>query len=210
MPDSSGLTERTLALVLAGGNGSRLGALARSECKPALPFGGEYRNVDFALSNAVNSGIRQIAVLTQYKAHSLIGHLQRAWSFLRPELGELMEVWPAQQRSGKWYAGTADAVYQNIDLIERLAPERVLILAGDHVYRMDYGPLLGAHAASGLGATIACIEVPLASAADLGVLATDAAGRVRYFTEKPTHPLGLAGRPDVALASMGIYVFDRD
>jgi glucose-1-phosphate adenylyltransferase len=209
--DASGTTARTLALVLAGGDGTRLGALARAECKPALPFGGEYRNVDFALSNAVNSGIRQIAVLAQYRAHSLIRHLQQAWSFSRPELGELIDLWPAQQRrNGKWYSGTADAVYQNIDLIERLAPERVLILAGHHVYRMDYGAMLQAHAAAGLGATIACIEVPLASAADLGVLATDAAGRVRYFMEKPPHPVGLAGRPDAALASMGVYVFDRD
>jgi glucose-1-phosphate adenylyltransferase len=205
------LTAGTLAVVLAGGNGSRLGALAAADCKPALPFGGEYRQVDFALSNAVNSGIRRIALLTQYKAHSLIQHVQHAWSFLRPELGEQIEVWPAQQRNnGKWYAGTADAIYQNIDLIERLAPERVLILAADHVYRMDYRPMLEAHAAAGLGATIACIEVPLASATDLAVLGTDGAGRVRYFVEKPAHPLALTARQEASLAPMDIYVFDRD
>ena len=207
----SPLAAGTLALVMAGGSGSRLGALTRWESKPALPFAGQYRTVDFTLANAVNSGIRRIALLTQYKAHSLIQHVQQGWSFLRPELGELIEVWPAQQRrNAKWYAGTADSVYQNIDLIERLAPERVLILAGDHVYRMDYGPMLEAHAQAGLGATIGCIEVPLASAHDLGVLATDGTGRVRHFAEKPARPMALAGRPDAALASMGIYVFDRD
>ena len=209
--ETSRLAAGTLALVLAGGNGSRLGALTRWESKPALPFGGQYRNVDFTLSNAVNSGIHRIALLTQYKAHSLIQHVQQSWSFLRPELGEHIEVWPAQQRrSANWYAGTADSVYQNIDLIERLAPERVLILAGDHIYRMNYGAMLETHAAAGLGATIGCIEVPLAAASDLGVLATDSAGRVRYFAEKPAQPFALTGRPDSALASMGIYVFDRD
>ncbi|HET8697866.1 MAG TPA: glucose-1-phosphate adenylyltransferase [Gammaproteobacteria bacterium] len=209
--EASGSLESTLALVLAGGSGSSLGALARWEPTPALPFGGQYRTVDFALSNAVSSGIRRVAILTQYKAHTLIQHVQQGWQFLRPEIGELIEVWPAQQRrNANWYAGTADAVYQNIDLIERLTPERVLILAGDHVYRMDYRPMLDAHMAAGLGATIGCIEVPLASAAGLGVLATDSAGRVRYFADKPARPPALEGRPDAALVSMGIYVFDRD
>jgi glucose-1-phosphate adenylyltransferase len=208
---TAALAAGTLALVMAGGNGSRLGALTRWESKPALPFGGHYRNVDFTLSNAVNSGIRRIALLTQYKAHSLIQHVQQGWSFLRPELGELIEVWPAQQRrNANWYAGTADSVYQNIDLIERLAPERVLVLAGDHIYQMDYGPMLETHDDAGLGATIGCIEVPVAAARELGVLVTDATGRIRHFAEKPTQPLALAGRPDTALASMGIYVFDRD
>lgn len=207
----SELAGQTLALVMAGGNGSRLGSLTRWDSKPALSFGGQYRNVDFALSNSVNSGIRRIALLTQYKAHSLIQHVQQGWSFLRPELGELMEVWPAQQRRGKdWYAGTADAIYQNVDLIERLAPERVLVLAADHVYRMDYRPMLEAHVATGLGATVGCIEVPLAAASEFGVMATDSSGRVRHFAEKPARPLALPARPDVALASMGIYVLDRD
>ncbi|HEX5046313.1 MAG TPA: glucose-1-phosphate adenylyltransferase [Gammaproteobacteria bacterium] len=208
---TASLSAGTLALIMAGGNGTRLGSLTRWDCKPALCFGGQYRNVDFTLSNAVNTGIRRVALLTQYKAHSLIQHVQQSWSFLRPELGELVEIWPAQQRrNANWYAGTADSVYQNIDLIERLAPERVLILAGDHIYRMDYGPMLEAHVQAGLGATIGCIEVPLAAANDFGVLGTDSAGRVRQFAEKPARPMPLAGRPDMALASMGIYVFDRD
>jgi glucose-1-phosphate adenylyltransferase len=207
---SSRLAERTLALVMAGGNGSRLGELTRFDCKPALPFGGHCRNVDFALSNCVNSGVRRVAVLTQYKAHSLIQHVQQGWSFLRPELGEFVQVWPAQQRRGKnWYAGTADSIYQNIELIERIAPERVLILAGDHVYRMDYLAMLEAHVAAGLGCTVACAEVPLVAASGFGVLRADEHGRVRHFAEKPSQPTPHAARPDMALASMGIYVFDR-
>jgi glucose-1-phosphate adenylyltransferase len=201
----------TLALVMAGGNGNRLGDLTRFDSKPALSFGGHYRNVDFSLSNCVNSGIRRVALLTQYKAHTLIQHVRHGWSFLRPELGELMEIWPAQQRRGtNWYAGTADSVYQNLDLIERLAPERVLVLAGDHIYRMDYTPLLEAHVAAGLGSTVACIEVPMAAAPSFGVLGTDERNRVLYFAEKPEQPRPLPTRDDRALASMGIYVFDRD
>lgn len=205
------LAAGTLALVMAGGYGSRLGELTRAECKPALPFGGHCRTIDFALSNCVSSGIRRIGVLTQYKAHSLIQHLQHGWAFLRPELGEFVQAWPAQQRRGKnWYAGTGDSIYQNIDLIERLAPERVLILAGDHVYRMDYRAMLDAHAAAGVGCTVACVDVPLLTASGFGVLAADARGRVRHFTEKPTRPVPRADRPDMALVSMGIYVFDRE
>ena len=209
--DSTELARTTLALVMAGGNGNRLGDLTRFDSKPALPFGGHYRNVDFSLSNCVNSGIRRVALLTQYKAHTLIQHVQQGWSFLRPELGELMEIWPAQQRRGtNWYAGTADSIYQNLDLIERLAPERVLVLAGDHVYRMDYTPLLEAHVAAGLGSTVACLEVPIAAARGFGVLRTDARNRVVHFAEKPAQPKPLPTRADTALASMGIYVFDRD
>jgi glucose-1-phosphate adenylyltransferase len=205
------LARATLALVMAGGNGNRLGDLTRFDSKPALPFGGHYRNIDFSLSNCVNAGIRRVAVLTQYKAHTLIQHVQQGWSFLRPELGDRMEIWPAQQRRGtNWYSGTADSVYQNLDLIERLAPERVLVLAGDHIYRMDYTPLLAAHVAAGLGSTVACIEVPIAAARGLGVLGTDARNRVLHFAEKPAQPRPLPKRDDTALASMGIYVFDRE
>jgi glucose-1-phosphate adenylyltransferase len=205
------LARGTLAVVLAGGAGTRLGALTRFDSKPALTFGGHYRNIDFTLSNCVHSGVRKIALLTQYKAHSLIQHVQQGWSFLRPELGECLEVWPAQQRRGTgWYAGTADAVYQNIDLIERLAPERVLVLAGDHVYRMSYEPLLEAHVSAGLGSTVACVEVPLTAAHHFGVLGTDSLNRVWHFAEKPKQPKPMPARPDMALASMGIYVFDAE
>jgi glucose-1-phosphate adenylyltransferase len=196
---------------MAGGNGTRLGALTRWDCKPALPFGGQYRNIDFPLSNCINSGIRRVGVLTQYKAHSLIQHVVHGWSFLRPELGEYVELWPAQQRHGqRWYAGTADAVYQNIDMIMERAPEYVLVLAGDHVYKMDYRPMLEAHAASGAEATVGCIEVPVAEASGFGVMGVDKHGWVEAFQEKPASPKGLPDRPDVALGSMGIYVFNRN
>ena len=205
------LSGKTLAVVMAGGNGTRLGDLTRKHAKPALPFGGHYRNIDFPLSNCVNSGIRRIALLTQYKAHSLIQHVQQGWAFLRPELGEFLEVWPAQQRSGKsWYAGTADAIYQNLDLIEELAPARVLVLAADQVYRMDYSALLETHVASGAGATVGCIEVPRAAASAYGVMTVDLRGRVVRFVEKPAHPQSVPHDPETALASMGIYVFDRE
>lgn len=201
----------TLALVMAGGNGTRLGELTRWHAKPALPFGGQYRNVDFPLSNCINSGIRRIALLTQYKAHSLIQHAQQGWSFLRPELGEFLEIWPAQQRRGAgWYAGTADAVYQNIDLIEELAPSWVLVLAGDHVYRMDYRAMIEAHVAGGADITVGCVEVPIAAARDFGVMSVDASGWVRRFDEKPDQPTPLPRDPGIALASMGIYVFARE
>ena len=203
--------EQTFAVVMAGGNGTRLGPLTRWDCKPALPFGGQYRNIDFPLSNCINSGLRRIGVLTQYKAHSLIQHIVNGWSFLRPELGEYVELWPAQQRKGqRWYAGTADAVYQNIEMIMERAPEYVLVLAGDHVYKMDYRPMIAAHAASGAEATVGCIEVPLAAAREFGVMGVDSHGWVEEFQEKPASPKGLPDRPDVALGSMGIYVFNRD
>lgn len=204
------LSAETLALVMAGGAGRRLEPLTRWHAKPALPFAGQYRNVDFPLSNCVNSGIRQIALLTQYKAHSLIQHVQQGWGFLRPELGEFIELWPAQQRAGQsWYAGTADAVHQNLDLIEELAPRHVLVLAGDHVYRMDYHAMLEAHVARGAAITIGCVEVPLAQATAFGVMSVDAAGWVESFAEKPALPTPLPNDSTTALASMGIYVFDR-
>jgi len=207
----SRLTQDTLALILAGGRGSRLKHLTLWRAKPAVPFGGKFRIIDFPLSNCLNSGIRSIAVLTQYKAHSLIRHIQQGWSFLRAELGEFVELVPAQQRvKASWYAGTADAVYQNLDIIRAHGARHVLVLAGDHVYKMDYGPMLAFHAEHGAQLTIGVIEVPLEQARSFGVLQVDADWRVSAFEEKPQRPTPLAGRPDRALASMGIYVFDAD
>ncbi len=208
---AASLGERTLALILAGGNGSRLGGLTRREAKPALPFGGQYRTIDFPLSNCVNSGVRRVALLTQYKAQSLIQHVQHGWGFVRPELGEFVDVWPAQQRCGKgWYAGTADAVYQNLEMIEQLEPDFVLVLAGGHICRMDYGAMLETHVASGLGATVGCVEVPIATASEFDIVDLDARECVASFVEKPARPRPLAGDPQSALASMGIYAFDRE
>lgn len=205
------LTKDTLALVLAGGRGTRLGALTTHRVKPAVPFGGKYRLIDFPLSNCMNSGIRRVGVLTQYKAHSLIGHLREAWGFLHREFNEFVEVLPAQQRTGPgWYEGTADAVFQNLDIIRAHAPQFVLVLGGDHVYKMDYGAMLGFHVESGADVTVACIEVPLAEAREFGVLSTDRNGRVRGFREKPGDPTPLSDQPDQALASMGLYVFNAD
>jgi glucose-1-phosphate adenylyltransferase len=205
------LTSRTLAVVMAGGNGTRLGELTRAHAKPALPFGGQYRNIDFTLSNCVNSGIRRIGVLTQYRAHALIRHVQQTWGFLRPELGESVDLWPAQQgASNGWYAGTADAVYQNIEGLLEHASDYVFVLAGDHVYKMDYGAMLEAHVASGADATVACLEVPIAEACGFGVLGIDTHGCVREFQEKPRRPKPVPDRSDIALGSMGIYVFNRD
>ncbi len=207
----SRLTQDTLALILAGGRGSRLKHLTLWRAKPAVPFGGKFRIIDFPLSNCVNSGIRRIAVLTQYKAHSLIRHIQQGWSFLRAELGEFVELVPAQQRvKASWYAGTADAVYQNLDIIQAHGARYVLVLAGDHIYKMDYGPMVAFHAERGAQLTIGVIEVPLDRARAFGVLEVDADWRVTRFEEKPERPTPLAGRPDQALASMGIYVFDAD
>ena len=203
------LTRRTLALIMAGGRGSRLKHLTNWRVKPAVPFGGKFRIIDFPLSNCVNSGIRQIGVLTQYKAHSLIQHVQRGWSFLRGEFGEFVEILPAQQRVGEgWYAGTADAIYQNLDIIRLHGPEYVLILAGDHIYKMDYGPMIAAHVDSEADVTIGCIEVPLEQAKSFGVMNVDESGRIQQFQEKPEHPQPMPGNPDKALASMGIYVFN--
>ena len=203
------LTKNTLALVLAGGRGTRLAQLTNWRAKPSLPFGGKFRIIDFALSNCVNSGIRRIGICTQYKSQSLIRHVQRGWSFLDGRFDEFVELLPAQQRiETSWYQGTTDAVYQNLDILRRHDPQFVLILAGDHVYKMDYGRMLDDHVRSLSQMTIACIDVPLAEASSFGVIAVDAAHRVTAFQEKPSRPTPVPGRPDRALASMGIYVFD--
>ncbi|MFP4614521.1 MAG: glucose-1-phosphate adenylyltransferase [Thiohalorhabdus sp.] len=205
----SRLTKETLALILAGGRGSRLGRLTLWRAKPATPFGGKFRIIDFPLSNCMNSGIRRVGVLTQYKAHSLIRHVQKGWNFLRGEFNEFVELLPAQQRiTTSWYQGTADAVYQNLDIIRGHNPEFVLILAGDHIYKMDYGAMIARHVESGADMTVACIEVPRETAKAYGVMTTDEAGRVVRFTEKPEDPDPVPGREDVALASMGVYVFN--
>ena len=205
----SRLTRETLALILAGGRGSRLKHLTLWRAKPAVPFGGKFRIIDFPLSNCINSGIRRIGVLTQYKAHSLIQHVQRGWSFLRGEFGEFIELLPAQQRiETSWYAGTADAVYQNIDIIRQHAPEYVLILAGDHIYKMDYGQMIAYHVESGADMTVGCLEVSPEEARAFGVMAVNDTGRVTEFLEKPDEPPSMPGKPGVVLASMGIYVFN--
>ena len=205
----SSFTKNTYAMVLAGGRGSRLHKLTGWRAKPAVPFGGKFRIIDFVLSNCVNSGIRRIGVATQYKAHSLMQHIQRGWSFLNGQFGEFIDMLPAQQRvQEQWYRGTADAVFQNMDIVRETNPDFVLILAGDHVYKMDYGKLLAFHVEKQADITIACIEVPLADASSLGVIAVNGESRVVDFTEKPAAPTALAGKPDRALASMGIYVFN--
>ena len=204
----SRLTRDTLALIMAGGRGERLKHLTLWRAKPAVPFGGKFRIIDFPLSNCMNSGIRRVGVLTQYKAHSLLLHIQKGWGFLRGELGEFVELLPAQQRiEAAWYAGTADAVYQNIDIIRSHDPSFVLILAGDHVYKMDYGPMLAAHVERGADVTVGCIEVELERARAFGVMSVTSEGRVVRFAEKPAAPEPLPGHPGYALASMGIYVF---
>jgi glucose-1-phosphate adenylyltransferase len=206
----SRLTRNTLALILAGGRGSRLKDLTKWRSKPAVPFGGKFRIIDFPLSNCINSGIRRIGVLTQYKAHSLILHIQRGWGFLRGEFNEFVEILPAQQRiESTWYAGTADAVYQNLDILRNHDPDYVLILAGDHIYRMDYGAMIAQHVESGADMTVGCLEVDLETAKAFGVMTVDEEGRVVEFEEKPDKPKPIPGRDDVALASMGIYVFNK-
>ena len=206
------LSRGTLALVLAGGRGTRLHELTRWRAKPAVFFGGKFRIIDFPLSNCVNSNIRRIGILTQYRAHSLIRHVVNGWSALNPNLGEFVEILPASQQmtSEAWYKGTADAVYQNADIIKSYEPDHVLILAGDHIYKMDYGLMLAEHVRSGADLTVGCIEVPRQSATALGVMGVDDNWRVRYFEEKPSQPRAMPGRPDTALASMGIYVFSSD
>lgn len=206
----SRLTRDTLALVLAGGQGSRLYELTQWRAKPSLYFGGKFRIIDFPLSNCLNSGVRRIGVLTQYKAHSLIRHLVHGWTNRFQTSREFIEILPASQRTGgEWYRGTADAVYQNLDIIRTHAPTYVLILAGDHIYKMDYGPMLAAHVQHDADMTVSCIEVPLEEAAGaLGVMAVDAAGRIIGFEEKPLEPTPLPGKSDVCLASMGNYVFN--
>ncbi len=207
----SRITRDTLALILAGGRGSRLKHLTEWRAKPAVPFGGKFRIIDFPLSNCINSGVRRIGVLTQYKAHSLIRHVQQGWGFLRGEFGEFVELLPAQQRiATSWYAGTADAVYQNLDIIRNHHPSYVLILAGDHIYKMDYGPMIAYHVEKQADITVGCIEVPVERASGFGVMDMDDGSRVLSFLEKPTNPPSMPGKPGVALASMGIYVFNTD
>lgn len=202
-------TRDALAVVLAGGRGSRLGGLTRRCAKPAVPFGGKFRIVDFPLSNCMNSGIRRIAVLTQYMAHPLIRHMHQGWGFLRGEFGEFVEVLPAQQRIGKsWYRGTADAVYQNSDIIHDHEPQFVLVLGGDHVYKMDYGLMLGFHVSHGAEVTVGCVDVPLEDARDFGVMTVDESRRITAFEEKPARPTPMPDMPDRTLASMGIYIFN--
>ena len=206
------LPNRTVGLVLAGGRGSRLMELTDKRAKPAVYFGGKFRIIDFALSNCINSGIRRIGVLTQYKSHSLLRHMQRGWNFLRGEANEFIDLLPAQQRVNEayWYRGTADAVYQNIDILKSYGPEYILILAGDHVYKMDYSLMLLDHVESGSRCTVGCIEVPRMEATALGVMHIDENRRVTAFLEKPKDPPPIPGKPDRALGSMGIYVFNAD
>ena len=209
---STPLSRSAMALVLAGGRGSRLMELTENRAKPAVYFGGKLRIIDFALSNALNSGIRRIAVATQYKAHSLIRHLQRGWTFLQPMRNESFDILPASQRvaENQWYAGTADAIFQNIDIIDSYAPEYIVVLAGDHVYKMDYERMLVQHVNAGADVTIACIEVPAADASALGVMQVGDEDRIVSFIEKPLHPPEMPDRAGWTLASMGIYVFKRD
>ena len=203
------LTKNTFAMILAGGRGSRLGALTDWRAKPAVPFGGKFRIIDFPLSNCINSGVRRIGVATQYKAHSLLQHLQRGWSFLAGQFKESIELLPAQQRQGEsWYKGTADAVFQNLDIIRDYAPEFILILAGDHIYKMDYGKMIAQHVQLQADMTVACLDVPLADATAFGVMAVNTEQRVVEFVEKPSNPAPIPGDPARALASMGIYVFN--
>jgi glucose-1-phosphate adenylyltransferase len=209
IPKSGPLARTAMAYVLAGGRGSRLMELTDRRAKPAVYFGCKSRIIDFALSNALNSGIRRIGVATQYKAHSLIRHLQRGWNFFRVERNESFDILPASQRVSEteWYAGTADAVYQNIDIIEAYGPEHIIVLAGDHIYKMDYEPMLQMHYEREADVTVGCIEVPRMEATAFGVMHVDTEDRIVAFLEKPKDPPGMPDKPDTALASMGIYVF---
>jgi glucose-1-phosphate adenylyltransferase len=204
------LARDAMAYVLAGGRGSRLYDLTDNRAKPAVYFGGVSRIIDFALSNAINSGIRRIGVATQYKAHSLIRHMQRAWNFMRPERNESFDILPASQRISEhaWYEGTADAVFQNIDIIASHAPKYMVILAGDHIYKMDYELMLQQHVASGADVTIGCLVVKREEAKGFGVMAVDKASVITDFIEKPENPPAIPGDPEHSLASMGIYVFE--
>ena len=204
------LARDAMAYVLAGGRGSRLMELTDRRAKPAVPFGAKSRIIDFALSNALNSGIRRIGVATQYKAHSLIRHMQRGWNFFRPERNESFDILPASQRvsEDQWYAGTADAVYQNLDIILSYGPQYMVVLAGDHIYKMDYELMLQQHVNSSADVTIGCLEVPRMEATGFGVMAVDEHDRITAFVEKPKDPPAIPGNPDMALASMGIYVFE--
>ena len=208
MPDE---LQNTLTMILAGGQGSRLYPLTRNQAKPAVPFGGLYRIIDFTLSNCLNSNLRRIYVLTQYMSTSLDRHLQRGWSIFNPELDEfIFEVPPQFRLAGNWYRGTADAIFQNIDILERERPDRVLILGGDHVYKMDYSKMLAFHNNANADLTVACIEVPIKNATELGVMAIDDESRIVGFEEKPDHPKPTPHNPNLALASMGIYIFSTE
>ncbi|MGQ4655605.1 glucose-1-phosphate adenylyltransferase [Aeromonas sp. 19NY04SH05-1] len=204
------LLNETMALVLAGGRGSRLKQLTDNRAKPAVHFGGKFRIIDFVLSNCINSGIRRVGVVTQYKSHSLLRHLQSGWSFLRYQMNEFIDLLPAQQRVDEvhWYRGTADAVYQNLDIIRDHAPKYVVVLAGDHIYKMDYAAMLLDHVNQGAKVTVACIEVPRSEASAFGVMAIDEDRKINAFVEKPLNPPAMPDKPDTALASMGIYIFD--
>ena len=206
------LPKRAMALILAGGRGSRLKQLTDRRAKPAVYFGGKFRIIDFALSNCLNSGIRRLGVLTQYKSHSLLRHMQRGWAILKPEMNEFVDLLPAQQRIDEesWYRGTADAVFQNLDIISSNQPDYIVILAGDHIYKMDYSLMLADHVARGAECSVGCIEVPLAEATAFGVMAVDGNNRITEFVEKPPHPPAMPGRPEFALASMGIYIFNAE
>jgi glucose-1-phosphate adenylyltransferase len=203
-------TRRTVALVLAGGRGSRLKDLTDRRAKPAVYFGGKFRIIDFALSNCLNSGIRRVGVITQYKSHSLLRHLQRGWAFLKSEMNEFVDLLPAQQRVDEesWYRGTADAVYQNQDILAAYRADYIVVLAGDHVYKMNYALMLADHVAHGRACTVGCIEVPRDEASAFGVMAVDAQRHIIDFVEKPADPPGIPGKPDQSLASMGIYIFN--
>ncbi|QBR72062.1 glucose-1-phosphate adenylyltransferase [Beijerinckiaceae bacterium] len=207
---SAPIGRQAMAFILAGGRGSRLLELTDRRAKPAVYFGGKSRIIDFALSNALNSGIRRIGVATQYKAHSLIGHLHRGWNFFRTGSNESFDILPASQRvsENQWYAGTADAIYQNIDIVRDREPKYMVVLAGDHIYKMDYELMLQQHVDSGADVTVGCLEVPRKDASDFGVMQVDAAGRIISFVEKPGDPPSIPGDPHNALASMGIYVFE--
>jgi len=210
IPEQARLSRRAMAFVLAGGRGSRLAELTDRRVKPAVYFGGKTRIIDFALSNAVNSGIRKIAIATQYKAHSLIRHCQRGWNFFRAERNEFLDILPASQRTSeeRWYRGTADAVTQNIDIVDSYDVDYIVILAGDHIYKMDYEIMLSEHVQNGADVTIGCLTVPRAEASAFGVMAVDETGRISSFLEKPANPPGMPGDPTKSLASMGIYVFN--
>jgi len=207
----SNLTRDTLALIMAGGRGERLKQLTQWRAKPAVPFGGKFRIIDFPLSNCINSGIRRIGVLTQYKSHSLNLHIQKGWGHLRGDFGEFVELLPAQQRiEASWYAGTADSIYQNLDIIRSHSPEFVLILAGDHIYKMDYGDMLAEHVDSRADVTVGCIEVDIDKASGFGVMSVDNNLSIKSFSEKPATPDPIPGKSDKALCSMGIYIFNKD
>ena len=207
----SNLTRNTLALIMAGGRGERLKHLTTWRAKPAVPFGGKFRIIDFPLSNCINSGIRRIGVLTQYKAHSLILHIQKGWGHLRGEFGEFVELLPAQQRiEASWYAGTADSIYQNLDIIRSHSPDHVLILAGDHIYKMDYGAMLAKHVENEADVTVGCIRMERETASEFGVMGINDDYRIHSFVEKPDQPEPMPGRDDESLCSMGIYIFNTE